>query len=188
MGRKTHKSIRFEFDRDKAVQAVLWLLRRNNGAMDKLKLIKLFFWADREHLVRYGRPIVGGEYYNLDYGPVSSELLNLVNESDADASSVPFSSDKRTHQVCANGLCEERLLSKSDLDVLDEVYNRYGHMDGFQLSDMTHKLTAYTQNEPPKGGRSALAYEDFFLDLADAKSQEMLRIILDEQEAWMDLA
>jgi uncharacterized phage-associated protein len=183
MTRSANKSVKFAFDREKAIQAILWLLGRNNGTMGKLQLIKLFFWADREHLARYGRPIVGGNYYNLDHGPVSSELLNLVNE--AGASSLPFNIDSTTHQISTSGIPDSRWLSKSDLDVLDEIYKQYGHFDGIQLRDMTHELRAYKENAPPKKSRKELPYEDFFLDL-DAKAQEMLKIIHDEQEAWAD--
>jgi uncharacterized phage-associated protein len=184
MAPSANKNIKFQFDRRKAIQAVLWLLKRNNGSMDKLKLVKLFFLADREHLPRYGRPIIGGNYYAMDYGPVSSELLNLLDKEDPEISALPFNVSV-SHQVSTDGCPDERWLSKSDLDVLDDIYERYGHMDPFQISDLTHKLEAYRKNEPPKGGRKELPYEDFFLDL-DEKAQEMLRIILDEQEAWAD--
>jgi len=185
MTRNTSKPIKFAFDREKAIQAILWLLRRNNGAMDKLKLVKLFFWADREHLARYGRPIVGGDYYTMNLGPVSSELLDLVNEATKATETLPLTTEQTGHQILAKGTPDERWLSKSDLDVLDEIYSRYGHMDGFRLSDMTHDLKAYKKNDPPKGGRKLLPYNDFFLDL-DARAQQMLKIILDEQEAWAD--
>ncbi|MFH1370504.1 MAG: Panacea domain-containing protein [Planctomycetota bacterium] len=182
MTRITNKSIKFAFDREKAIQAILWLLGRNNGTMDKLKLVKLFFLADREHLARYGRPIVGGNYYTMDFGPVSSELYDLVKEKDT---GLPFTTEKTDYQIRANGVPDQRRLSKSDLDILDEIYSHYGHMDKFILVDMTHELKAYKKNEPAKGTRNQLPYEDFFLDL-DAKSQEMLKIIHDEQEAWAD--
>jgi uncharacterized phage-associated protein len=184
MARSVNKSIKFAFDREKAIQAVLWLLGRNSGAMDKLKLVKFFFLADQEHLARYGRPIIGGNYYTMDHGPVSSELLNLVNEASTAVSSLPFNISA-THQISTNNSPDDRWLSKSDLDVLDDVYSRYGHMDGFQLRDMTHQLKAYKKNDPPKNGRKELPYEDFFLDL-DPEAQQMLKIIHDEQEAWAD--
>lgn len=182
MTHSANKSIKFVLDREKAIQAVLWLLGRNNGTMDKLMLVKLFFLADREHLARYGRPIVGGDYCAMDFGPVSSGLYDLVKEKDT---GLPFATEG--YQIRANGTSDQRLLSKSDLDVLDEIYKSYGHMDNFMLVDMTHELKAYKNNEPAKGTCKELPYEDFFLDL-DAKAQEMLKIIHDEQEAWADFS
>ena len=76
------KKIRFKYDADKAGQAILWLLHRHGGSMDKLKLIKLFFYADRLHLLRYGRPIVGGHYFAMNFGPVSSELKDIVDSTE----------------------------------------------------------------------------------------------------------
>ena len=70
--------IKFPFKPDRASQSILGLLHRHGGSMDKLKLIKIIFLADREHLVKYGRPIVGGNYVAMDLGLVSSSLKNYI--------------------------------------------------------------------------------------------------------------
>jgi uncharacterized phage-associated protein len=178
------RNIKFTFNSDKASAAILWLIQRNNGSMDKLKLVKLFFWADRAHLAEYGRPIIGGTYYAMDYGPVSSELLDYLNE--AKCNTLPFRIEGQC-KLIANKPCDEEWLSQSDLDVLDDIYKNYGHIDPFRLSEITHELKAYKKNEPTKGGRRCLSYEDFFLDLDD-KAQKMLALIHEEQEAWADFA
>ncbi len=175
-------NIKFTFNSDKASQAILWLIQRNNGSMEKLKLVKLLFLADREHLAKYGRPIIGGTYYAMDYGPVSSELLSCLNE--AESGTLPFRIENQ-FKLVANKTCDEEWLSQSDLDVLDGIYKRYGHIDRFRLSEITHELKAYKKNEPTEGGRRLLPYEDFFLDLDD-KARKMLALICEEQEAWVD--
>src|SRR5690606_40518414 len=47
------------------------------------KLMKLMYFADRDHLVKYGFPITGDMYIKLPYGPVPS-FSNFVlrNEND----------------------------------------------------------------------------------------------------------
>jgi uncharacterized phage-associated protein len=177
-------NIKFTFNSDKASQAILWLIQRNNGSMDKLKLVKLLFLADREHLAKYGRPIIGGTYYTMDYGPVSSELLNYLEV--AEGGTLPFRVEDQ-FKLVVNQPCDEEWLSQSDLDVLDGIYKGYGHIDRFLLSNITHQLKVYKKNEPAKGGRNYLSYEDFFLDLDD-KAQKMLALIREEQEAWADFA
>lgn len=180
--RQGHLSIRFKFDKTEATQVILWLLHRH-GIMDKLKLVKMVFFADREHLARYGRPIVGGAYVAMPHGPVSSELLNYINGVNA--------ADERSFELDGvnlrpRSLVNEEYLSESDIAVLEDVDREYGRYDPWTLRNMTHQLKAYQKNYPPGSSNASLPlpYEDFFLDLED---KGMLRIIREDQEALADL-
>lgn len=175
-----NKTIKFQYDSEKAKQAVLWLLHKNDGSMDKLQLVKLFFYADREHLVRYGRPIIGGTYYAMKFGPVCSELLDTFKENNP-------SFGINNQELTAKQKPSMDWLSESDIEVLEDIYKNYGLIDRFRLSDMTHELKAYTKNMPPPNGRKLIPYEDFFEDLDD-NAKKMLEIIRDEQDAWVDFS
>lgn len=174
--------VEFQFNREKATQAILWLVHRNNGILNKLQLMKMVFLADREHLAKYGRPIVGGSYFTMKYGPVSSELLNYLDESLTN--DLAFKVED-SYEVVAIKSTGQDWLSQSDLDVLDDIYKKFGHLDQWKLSEITHDFKAYKKNEPPEGGRCPLPYEDFFLDFDD-EARKMLELINEEQEAWAD--
>jgi uncharacterized phage-associated protein len=182
MNRST-KPIIFDYKKAKATQAILWLLHKHGGSMDKLKLVKLIFYADREHLARYGRPIVGGSYVAMQHGPVSSDLLNRLNEATPQSGSL-FTIDD--YRILANSFVDEDKLSESDIEVLTNVNNEYGRYDSFTLCDITHKLKAWDKNYPDKNSNTSnpLPYEDFFLDLKD---DSILDIIRDNQESWAEL-
>ena len=169
------RNITFPYDRNKATQAILWLLHRNGGAMDKVKLVKLFYFADWNHLIRYGRPIVGGKYYAMKLGPASSELLNHIEETTSD-----FAMEQ--YRVLAKTIANEELLSESDIEILDEVYDKYHSCDSWKLVDITHHFKAWDKNYPDKDANTSylLPYEDFFLDTED---KSMLDIIREDQEA-----
>ena len=179
-----NRTIKFQYDSEKAKQAVIWLLRRNNGSMDKLTLVKLFFFADREHLAKYGRPIIGGTYYTMQKGPVCSELLTALDNSlNGSLTLCP------NHELIAKEISSTDWLAESDLEVLENIYKNYGHIDKFRLSDITHNLAVYKKHWPPKEGRRELIpYEDFFADLTDERAKSMLEIIYDEQDAWADFS
>ena len=166
----------FPFKPDKASQPLLWLLHRHGGSMDKLKLIKMIFLADREHLVRYGRPIVGGNYVAMDLGLVSSDLKDYIEGKTA-VKDLPFAIEGE-YNLFAKQPTDEDWLSESELKVLDEVYEKYKHIDSIKLGLMTHKYKAWRNNEPPKGSSKPVPYEDFF---EDSDNQAMLDIILDNQ-------
>ncbi len=186
--REQAHQIRFPFESNKAIQAVLWLLHRNNGSMDKLQLVKLLFYADHKHLIEYGRPILGGEYFVLTHGPVCSELLDMLDGiQQSGVSNLPLKA-RGQYDIIATESPDRQLLSESDLNALDEIYREYGHIDKWKLRDMTHEMLSCKKNELQGGEkRHALPYEDFFEDCPDDESKRMLQVILDEQEAWADL-
>jgi len=172
-------AIRFPYDRERAANAVLWLLGRHNGTLEKLKLVKLVFYADRAHLAKYGRPITGGRYSAMPHGPVASslydDLKSWVNDVHAPVRI------KGNHVIARKQLDVESL-SESDVEILTQIDREYGSLSAFTLSAMTHRLRAYKKNfRAGAGARSfTLPYEDFFLDIAD---DGILDIMRDDQDA-----
>jgi len=173
------KPIKFEYDSAKATHAMLWLLHKHGGAMDKLKLVKLIFYADREHLAKFGRPIAGGHYVAMIHGPVPSELLDNLNHA-AEGSGLLF--QVVGTKIIALSSANEDELSESDIQVLEQTNSVFGYHDTFALRDLTHRLRAWSKNypNPTENTSHPLPYEDFFLDL---EGDEMLQVIREHQEA-----
>lgn len=80
----------FEFitDKDKAVQAALYVLQKIDKA-DYHKVFKILYFAEQFHLKSYGRPLTGDSYRAMQYGPVPSFLYNVFRASEKGDS--PFS-------------------------------------------------------------------------------------------------
>jgi len=144
--------------------------------MDKLKLIKMVFFADRSHLVKYGRPIVGGNYVSMKLGPVSSELKDYI---DGGLDQKPPCVIEGEYNLVAQHATDEDWLSESDLEVLDEVYNEYKNYDSVKLAFLSHEYKAWINNQPPEGSCVTIPYEDFF---EEADNKTMLSLIIEEQE------
>src|ERR1700730_3643333 len=70
--------VRFSFNEAKATQAAARLLMLRGGRMKYLKLIKLLYIADREALLRWGKPITTDRYVSMKEGPVVSNIYNLI--------------------------------------------------------------------------------------------------------------
>ena len=174
---KLAKPISFSYDRSKTPQVVLWLLHRHGGSMDKLKLVKMVFFADREHLVHYGRPIVGGHYFTMKRGPVSSEFKDYVDGKMAEVEP-PFAL-KGQFNLIATQPIDENWLSSSDREILDAIYYKYKDCSPIQMASISHQFKAYKRNIPPENSRCPIPYEDFFEDM---DSKDMLALVLEEQE------
>ncbi len=177
-------AIRFDYIQERAHNAILWLLHQHGGMVNKMKLVKLAFFADLAHIARYGRPIIGGNYVAMRLGPVASSLLDDLNGRTP--RHPPFTLVSK-YDVSAAALVDESHLSESDLEVLREINTKYGDMDEFTLSTITHNYAAWRKNYPGDNSSHPLSYEDFFLDIPEDR-QEMLHIIRDRQEAWALLA
>ena len=116
--------ISFPYDDVRASHAARWLLSRHGGKLDRIKLIKLVFLADRLHLARYGRPIVGGQYVSTTHGQASFELCSAI-----DAGTLESVAEAAPLQLEATAEADGDYLAESDVEVLRETSDRYGAWD-----------------------------------------------------------
>lgn len=170
---ESRMSVKFNFDIDKAIAAATHITSQNIPEPTIGKVFKLLFLADKEHLVRYGRPIMGDRYSAMKDGPVPSKLYDLVKEAkvrpltpSAKKLAAGFTIEKKSDEhakMIARSPIDRTQLSKSDVAVLDDIVRRYGRMTFSQLRDLTHGAPAYTKVW--KGDESTsipMRFEDFF--------------------------
>src|ERR1035438_6543738 len=109
------------FNEAKATQAATQFLRLRGGRISYIKLIKLLYLADREALIRWGRPITTDCYVSMDVGPVVSRIYDLIrNEPSPNSVKIwsKFISDPEDYEVRLLGdpgsgeLSETPLLSR----------------------------------------------------------------------------
>ncbi len=53
------------FKQDIAIQAILYILQRMGGMCDIHRCHKILYFADNEHLSKYGRSITGDAYVRM---------------------------------------------------------------------------------------------------------------------------
>src|SRR3989338_2494978 len=150
--------IKFKFDPEKFVASLAFFASHAKG-VDKLKAAKLLYYADKYHLVRYGKPILGDVYYHLDYGPVPSKALDIMNEAinPYRLRGIPQSNLELLNRYLEVDSKEKKhptfafktepdldILSESELEALNETIKRYGHYSGRQLIELTHREAAWT--------------------------------------------
>ena len=142
------------FDIDKAAQVAHFFVSCEGGEMDILKLVKLIYLADRASLQSRRAPIVGGAFYSLRHGPVTEEVLDLINDGTpgADSTWERLISDRANHRVAVNeALPEYDALAASEMKVLEETWKRFGHQGKWDLVNWTHQHCEEWSD--PRGGR-----------------------------------
>ncbi|MFA8298653.1 MAG: Panacea domain-containing protein [Hyphomicrobiales bacterium] len=122
--------------------------------------MKLIWLSDRIHLNKFGRMVLQDNYYAMKNGPIPSRAMDLSRKSQEDLFEVS--------EYIITSLVEsfdKRFFSKSDLDVMEQVWKDFGEKDGFILSEISHKFPEWTRfkNEiQEKGSRFSVELEDFF--------------------------
>ena len=66
-----------QFDKTKTLNAMLYVANRVQRK-DFHKIFKVIYFADRQHLADWGRPITGDTYIAMDAGPVPSRLYDML--------------------------------------------------------------------------------------------------------------
>jgi uncharacterized phage-associated protein len=184
--------LEFSFDLAKFVQALVFFSKNGVSDLTKLKAAKLFYFADKEHLLRYGRPIIGDVYFALNLGPVPSHADNFFDEAQAAHQAGPSTPEQEEFlryldivadywpRYVANGEENFRVFSKSDLEVLADVATKYGKLHWKRLVELSHEEKSFKLADEHRSpnGRALMPYETFF----DDERSEMLQLAELEQE------
>lgn len=186
-------SNQFDFEATKA--ALLYLASKDLPRFDKCRAVKLLFLADREHLLRFGRPITGDSYSALPYGPTPNKVLCLLDglEKVALEGDDPMSdevaelakhldvAEDEYSTYHAKSEPDLEALSRSDIRVLDHVVEDHGHKEFNELKALTHSMKAYTKVWRDGVQRKyPMAFEDFFAENPD--KADLLKELLENQQ------
>lgn len=160
----------------KATQALNFLASKKDGKINKMKAIKLIFLADRLHLRKYGRPIVGDVYWAMKLGPVGSCAKDVAEHAVGNFPSAyayarkylkPI--DEKKQEFVSLKDPDMSVFSKTDIDCLEAVYQEFADRDQFELADLTHLLPEWRKykNGLKEGKkRIRMDYGDLFSDKA----------------------
>lgn len=156
----------FELNIDKAINALLFIVKELGSDANFHKTFKILYFADQKHLVSFGRPVVGDTYVKMQYGPVPSYVRDLIQGN------IPGHSDN--FQVYdgkfIKNLSEPNLdyLSETDIDCLKESIAENRNLNFGQLCDKSHDFAW-------NNATWQIDYEDIFKAVSD--DENMLQYI-----------
>ena len=134
------------FREDKATQAAARFLKLRGGRMSYLKLMKLMYLADRQALLRLGRPISFDSYVSMDNGRVLSRTLDLItSEPDPEKQSYWGEYISAPNDYCVELRSEAPAdqLSPAEEAIIAEVFGQFGRMNRWDLVRHTHTLPEF---------------------------------------------
>ena len=151
----------FRFQIGKATEVACLFLERGGGRMNIMKLVKLIYLLDRLSLDRRGIPVCGGDYLSMRNGPVTSEVLDLINDGrlyrESDTRWEECLSDRENHEVALIRMPKREQVSNAEVKLLDEIWSEHGGKSQWQLVDWCHDHCK--EWTPVSGGRSPISVE-----------------------------
>ena len=132
------------FNLEKSLQTVLYVANRLKRK-DFHKIFKIIYFADREHLSKYGRPITGDTYIAMKDGPVPSKIDDIFKAVRGDSF---FASDATEYAklfsvhdwwfIKPNKAADLDYLSQSDIEELDDSLAKYGSLSWDEVRERSH--------------------------------------------------
>jgi uncharacterized phage-associated protein len=171
--------LRFQFNEKKGVEALTYVASKW-PSLTAFFAAKVLFFAEKQHLNRYARPIVGDTFIAMPNGPVPSTLYDFIKgrldqAGDPDAIMAALLIERDPYpRVAAQRAPDLDALSPSDLECLDEAI-AFCRGRGFgALSSLTHQERAWL--EAPANG--PMDYEH----MIDGEGDEREAIVAEARE------
>lgn len=176
-----------QYDIEKLID-ILILLVKNKQQLSKLRITKLLYFIDKYHLRKYGRFVLNDRYYRLQYGPIPSLTLNLINEFFSPE--IRFSGKKIERNPLKKYFFATKYrnydmlklkkevnfnsLSDSELEIIDMVIQGFGKMPTSELVNISHKDKTWKEDS----GSNEINPE-LFLDGLSGEKKEIIKKIME---------
>ncbi len=146
-------NIKYHMSYRKAIEAIVWLGDKKPG-IDIFHIAKVLFYADKLHINKYARPIIGDAYKNMEYGPVPSGVRDLItkdewlNPNDVDLFKKSVTVNKsRYPSIKSLRAPNLDYFSGTDIECLEESLAKYGEKSFNELVALTHSEKCFLATE-----------------------------------------
>lgn len=131
---------RFTFNYGKSLEAILYVAKEIG---DLYHLMKILYFADKDHLNHYGRFITGDSYVAMRNGPVPSEVYDMIKHVRGDGAEFYSEEVKKAFRIDNNNIIplrsyNEKKLSVSDKKCLDKAIKENKSLTFGTLMDKSH--------------------------------------------------
>ncbi len=163
--------IQLNFDYKKATQALNYLAIKEGGRINKMKALKLIYFAERYHLRKYGRLITNDVYLAMKLGPVPSGVKDIAEASNyREKRELEYSSRyiEPLSRYTFKSLkpVDDLVFSESDIEALDFARSTFGNLDRYELARLTHEYPEWKKHKRALKVQASIqmSFFDFFDD------------------------
>ncbi len=151
-----------DFDIRKVANALIFFIDKKVYSLTKTKFIKMMFFVDKLHLEKYGRSVFGDFYRKLPKGPVPSLTYSIIDSAAAiNCDNEDIEDFVREFSAYISVSCKpskykggmtifdkksefnEKIFSKSEVDVLNIVADKYRDFTVNDIIKATHETEEF---------------------------------------------
>lgn len=182
----------------RATQAANFFAVKEGRPISRLKAVKLIWAADRYHIRKYGRPVIGDQYRAMEHGPVGSNVLNVIKYENRGADFLPVQAVGYISQYIGDGqgyvyrslqAPDLSVFSETDREALEFAYDTFGSLNPLAIRDVSHDYpewnkfeAVFEQDVDPSS--EPMDYLDFFTDPKELKGLQSDPFALDPE--WLE--
>ncbi|MGD0625064.1 MAG: Panacea domain-containing protein [Thermodesulfobacteriota bacterium] len=147
--------ILYQMDYEKAIEAMVWLANKN-PFIDIYHVAKILYYAEKTHLNKYGRPLIGATYIRMPYGQVPSEIRDIINNNtwmvepeylERFCASIKVM-EGRYPKLTSLREPDTDYFSETDIQCLQESLDKYKDLSFDELKRISHEERSYKETEP----------------------------------------
>lgn len=170
-----------QYNIEKVANAIIFFVDKNIEHFGKTKLMKLMYFADKEHLEKYGRVMFYDDYRKLPRGPVATLTYNIISSTDANdgddfksyvdnfSSFIEIQKKDINQKNSATRFnpknsFDNTFFSKSEIEILENIAKKYKTYTKEQISEESHLLKEYINTDM-----------NDFIDIADMTENKKLK-------------
>lgn len=165
---------------------LLYIMQSFPQGVDYIKLFKILYFAQQDHLVKYGKVLVEDSFKALKHGPVPTytyKALQIAEGKPLEGNFEEFLTGIEVHdkKVYTSAKPDMDYISGADKRCLDAAIAKYKDIDPYDLSNLSHdsawkEAMERIQDDPQKNFIT-------IIDMARAgkASEEMVNYIREKQ-------
>ena len=179
-------NIMFRVNPEKALEAIIYIASKVDH-VDKYHTVKTMFFADKQHLNKYARPILGDTYIKMENGPVPSAVLDIINLKEDRISfdiyvkakaALSVSNDKKQY-ITANRAPNLAEFSETDIECLDYAINFCKKKSFDELQNITHEEEAWK-----KASINGCMDYELMIDDDNPNKEDIIQDLLEDSQ-WL---
>ena len=146
-----------QFDKKCLLEVMLYILNATKGT-DIYHVLKILYFAEQKHLVKWGSRITADEFRAYEYGPVADQLYHAIKNSHLLDQELPemfqevahFAGDDAPNVLLAKREADLDYLSQSEIECLNESIKENIGLTFDQLKQKSHDA-AWQESYQGKG-------------------------------------
>ena len=134
-----------QFDKKSLIETMLYILNATKG-IDIYHVLKILYFAEQKHLVKWGSRMTADDFRAYEYGPVADQLYHAIRNSRKLDKELPemlqqvahFAGDDAPNVLLAKRGADLDFLSQSERECLDESIKENAGLTFDELKRKSH--------------------------------------------------